>query len=67
MDSGTNGRKILKADDDHDRKAIKILPIEVSQDILARLPVSSLVQASNVSRAWRQLSIEVSLLNLHLF
>ncbi|WOH07721.1 hypothetical protein DCAR_0727154 [Daucus carota subsp. sativus] len=67
MDSGTNGRKILKADDDHDRKAIKILPIEVSQDILARLPVSSLVQASNVSRAWRQLSIEVSLFNLHLF
>ncbi|KAL8120900.1 F-box protein At3g07870-like [Apium graveolens] len=66
MDTITYKKRNLGSDDDHERKGMENLPVEISQNIFARLPVSSLVQSSNVSRTWSHLSYEVSLLNLHL-
>ncbi|XP_074346991.1 F-box protein At3g07870-like [Apium graveolens] len=65
MSPRTNGKGVSEPDEEP-RKGIQNLPVEISHDILARLPVSSLVQCRYVSRIWRQLSHEVSLLNMHL-
>lgn len=67
MSPRTNGESVSKAEEHHGpRTGVENLPVEISHDILARLPVSSLVQCRYVSQSWRQLSHEVSLLNLHL-
>ncbi|XP_017253257.1 F-box protein At3g07870 [Daucus carota subsp. sativus] len=67
MNPSTDEKSISKPNEHNvSRKGIENLPVEVSHDILARLPLSSLVQCRYVSRILRQLSHEVSLLNTHL-
>ncbi|WOH07722.1 hypothetical protein DCAR_0727155 [Daucus carota subsp. sativus] len=70
MDTSTIAISFSEPDERHaprePRKGIENLPVEISHKILASLPVLHLVQCRYVSRALRQLSHEVSLLNMHL-
>ncbi|KAF9669603.1 hypothetical protein SADUNF_Sadunf14G0124600 [Salix dunnii] len=59
-------RRKTKVEDDPQTTGMELLPREIANDILSRLPITSLVQFKCVCRAWRALVQDPQLVNLYL-
>lgn len=61
-----NKKRSCKLEGDQSRNEMERLPHEIAHDILSRLSITSIIPFRFVCRAWRTLSLDQSLANLHL-
>ncbi|KAI5599491.1 hypothetical protein POPTR_002G223000v4 [Populus trichocarpa] len=59
-------RRKTKLEDDPQTTGMELLPREIAQDILSRLPITSLVKFKCVCRAWRAMALDPEVVNLYL-